>query len=99
MTTCNHSLYSDFWIVLLMYQHKHFALKKNDKGKVLKQIPKYFEMHHNDSQSSIWFMHYPGPGTIAIKDFIPADGINFAVGDDIPWFDLSGHFQFYTPQR
>ena len=39
-------------------------------------------------------MHYPGPGTIAIKDFIPVDGINFAVVDDIPWFDLSGHFQF-----
>ena len=29
-------------------------------------------------------MHYPGPGTIAIKDFIPVDGINFADIDGIP---------------
>ena len=29
-------------------------------------------------------MHYPGPGAIAIKDFISVDGINFAVVDGIP---------------
>ena len=33
---CPHSLHSDLCIVLLIYQHKHFAVKKeDDKGKIL----------------------------------------------------------------